>query len=1509
MSEPTATPLSATSPTTDEPATMSVDKKLPPSTTAGAMAAPVQSATRHPDFGPGVGKAFLSTELGSRPPRSLGPIVPPVIARSINDPPAVVSAARYWQGEYKDQCLCIFPGQGWVVEDLWDAEDLHIEGRAFCEEMLTFISRSTYYAAKQFADDWSLAHPDRLDFTGLQMGNVYDLNDPLAIVDQIFTFGEPISFPRPFLWHVAYMLIATMMEKKFADKGESGANDVQQPSVVEKQGDDKAAEALPTDTTTLAEKKQPSSAVTTAGRMSTMPPAAPNQPGMRPLAQRAPTQGPPQSAGYHLPPRGAGPPTAVAPNMYQQAMNVPKGNRNVASGSYNQQLAWSENVSRGGSGSYLRQPSGTMSSTQSPQYAPATMAMGQPMAVPVMPGSAMAPYGQGHPMMQVPGYPIQHFDTAMVMRGPMHYQPGPMHAPPMGPAYPFQHQGPHGATMGDMTNNMHYPNNMAAQYPDPRAPMPHRTSNLLFDPYNGANPKFNNTTTHKKGAYSNFPAQSNRGRKASTSIGRVAYSSSNTDHATNVSANAGRYTDFSARRRFSEDDPKITSDPVTGCAHTWIGAGNSTVTELWVGDLPSDAHEDEVKQMFQQNVGITPTAISIKHNTSRPNNSHAFATFASNADAKAALTIREHDARLRNGAFRPSVTVPKRYYQKDLSPTQRRESSNTGYFVQSHAGQAEDRDTRSVARMTSYNEERPVAGTDVVPVTAGGKALYSPQDARSGVLKKSTQQSEAVESTRTGSPKREKSKRQQKSPTKNVKTKSKLDAQADAASRVEDVTEVAKKLKVDGSTAAAADVANVVEDSQATKSTADGTDIGKQVFFDAATIAEEPITSLEDNTTMIVEVPNSAVDSLLQPLKHPDASGAVHEEAKPQTMSSLECSTVETTGHTIHMPLGAVIEDASNAGILPDAVPNNPPLQPADDTISEDEAKNDISFHSAQEIQTHPTQVELQPDAQERLMTSDPHISILSDTNDEPDAEKSVVPPVQPEPQVPATMPQDDTEDKMTSTQDLAPALRTENEVMSTPMEASRPETTKKGGPQQVQSLFPFVKTTSKTQAKREKEAKKKQAKKEEAAANAIAKEKAQKEKAAIAKAKAEKDASSVKRDGGPSTHANKEQATVSGDSSALTDAPGKPAAANQTSTRQATPGSKKSKGKAKAKVATVEDEKKVEGGDESGKPNGGNTTKVSEGIASVTQKADIAEISQVKLRNQGSSNGSGASAGPRDTSLSPSPHISAATQDAQATSEKRSTHEVNHLKPSTLKPSTHTQGSQGSGFEIDSHQSPALPSAYADTTPVLQHTMFIPESHPGRHSAVSSATLRDDDSRAVDSIAPPPNNITSGPSHVASAGADVTPAHPHQFEVSKKKKKNKNKKKKKSAATADAADPVNDAQAAVPDTTPQRVPLSRVSMSSSIPVKASLYDYDPFSSQIDEIDGIRRAKQSDIATYFQARWKMIEDEGKEREKAGLPPKIDLDELNGALEAYWNEFPAQKPENARLFTKAGFGME
>jgi hypothetical protein len=183
-----------------------------------------------------------------------------------------------------------------------------------------------------------------------------------------------------------------------------------------------------------------------------------------------------------------------------------------------------------------------------------------------------------------------------------------------------------------MANNMYYANNMEPRYTDPRASVGrrtnHRNTNTLYDPNDGTYRKFSDTAGHqgsgKKAGSNTFPPQYGgpRGRKASASNVRPAYNNTipNANHHMSVASSRTQHSD----RRLHTDDPTITGDLHNGCNQDWIGSANMTVRELWIGDLPLDVTQDEIKHLFQEKVGILPTNVSINHNAGKV--PHAFVT-------------------------------------------------------------------------------------------------------------------------------------------------------------------------------------------------------------------------------------------------------------------------------------------------------------------------------------------------------------------------------------------------------------------------------------------------------------------------------------------------------------------------------------------------------------------------------------------------------------------------------------------------------------------------------------------------------------------------------------------------------------------------------------------------------------------------------------------------------------------------------------------------------------------
>lgn len=229
------------------------------------------------------------------------------------------------------------------------------------------------------------------------------------------------------------------------------------------------------------------------------------------------------------------------------------------------------------------------------------------------------PIAQVQPHMQPPmAHPVY-----LQQPGPMYNSmPPPHHVQPGPPTMVTRNL--RGVSMGDMTNAPYYPNGNRPHMMDParasRRDKPY--GNTLYDPYNGAKPAFNDYgDAARKTSRAGFMDQTSR--KMSAQGGpRARVGSSGTDWGDSASNN-NRFSDHRAMRHNMKDDPVITSDPLRGCHHTWIGAENDEVNELFVGDLPEDVQATEVEAMFVHVVKIKPTRVTLRTSMSsdRP---HAF---------------------------------------------------------------------------------------------------------------------------------------------------------------------------------------------------------------------------------------------------------------------------------------------------------------------------------------------------------------------------------------------------------------------------------------------------------------------------------------------------------------------------------------------------------------------------------------------------------------------------------------------------------------------------------------------------------------------------------------------------------------------------------------------------------------------------------------------------------------------------------------------------------------------
>jgi hypothetical protein len=237
--------------------------------------------------------------------------------------------------------------------------------------------------------------------------------------------------------------------------------------------------------------------------------------------------------------------------------------------------------------------------------------------------------------------------------------------------------------------------------------------------------------------------------------------------------------------------------------------------------------------------------------------------------------------------------------------------------------------------MSSHDEESAIVDEDADPTAAGNKAQYSPQDARSGLSKKSAQQAESSDALQTGSPKPDKGKNQQKSPTKKGKGKNKRGTPAEKVTSTEDSAKATGKSEVEVSVPVAVDATTVVEGASANEDA---------IATSASEGLQGPVSAqvIETGETAEVTTPDASITT---------NEPAAISESSPVVVESPAANKLQSSAKTAPVVEPAV-EEAENQEDG-NAAPKDPSPAPADDTVSDDEAKHDASFHSAQEeVQT-----------------------------------------------------------------------------------------------------------------------------------------------------------------------------------------------------------------------------------------------------------------------------------------------------------------------------------------------------------------------------------------------------------------------------------------------------------------------------------------------------------------------------------------------------------------------------
>lgn len=333
--------------------------------------------------------------------------------------------------------------------------------------------------------------------------------------------------------------------------------------------------------------------------------------------------------------------------------------------------------------------------------------------------------------------------------------------------------------------------------------------------------------------------------------------------------------------------------------------------------------------------------------------------FVSPADASAALGINKFNPHVRG--VRPVVTVPRRFYQKD-SP------SSSSYFDQSHTGQTTERTNRDASRMPIQKDDKPVIDIESYSTTQSAKASYSPQDARSGLLKKPSPQSDVPGYLETGDVKLEMPKRQQKSPTKKNKGKGRRESTVKNTDAADENTKAVGKLNADGPAVTKEEETSTESNKTITKPTKPATVAGP-------TSAEEHTSSPSDSTPALEQLANVADASTVQPPKSSEALEAGQDVKTTQKERDTDVSLNFTGALAKNLETGSdatsIAKDSENIGGGPLSTnPIESSAQLADNDVSDDEAKNDTSFHSAPEIQPESVQAQPQPELEDKAMTT-----------------------------------------------------------------------------------------------------------------------------------------------------------------------------------------------------------------------------------------------------------------------------------------------------------------------------------------------------------------------------------------------------------------------------------------------------------------------------------------------------------------------------------------------------------
>ena len=291
---------------------------------------------------------------------------------------------------------------------------------------------------------------------------------------------------------------------------------------------------------------------------------------------------------------------------------------------------------------------------------------------------------------------------------------------------------------------------------------------------------------------------------------------------------------------------------------------------------------------------------------------------------------------------------------------------SSGYPEQSQVGHIDYRSTSSDTRL-SPNEKKGKQA-DNSAVAAKGNVSYSPQDARSGLTKKPAMESESIELPQTAKLGLDKNKRQQKSPSKISKVKSKRESPVKEAVPRKEVKKICGNSNTRGIPSVPASGADATKNGQVNKvSIPVETEPISSVISPAFSPSKEravPMTSIASDADVNQgRVPVRDVPS--QPLQHQESPAIIHAEGSEFSTVDTKIAIVtpppQTADAIAALSTDLVVNSKEQAKDVNNGVSHTvargPSPQLIDESNSDDEAKNDVSFHSAPEVQSDSPQI------------------------------------------------------------------------------------------------------------------------------------------------------------------------------------------------------------------------------------------------------------------------------------------------------------------------------------------------------------------------------------------------------------------------------------------------------------------------------------------------------------------------------------------------------------------------